>query len=115
MIDGSVIIPAMSPEWLEPLPMASKLHNGLSKLSSKLSDLFVEAAGEGDLYLVNNMVKNYQVSLDATHQSTAGLTALHLACRRGHIPVIKWLLDQKANIEKADQKGRRAIYYAVKG
>lgn len=115
VMDGCAIIPPMSTEWLEPIPVASKLHDSLSKLSSKLGDLFVEAAQEGDLYLVKKLVQNYQVSVDVTHQSTPGLTALHLACWRGRMKVAQWLLDQKANIETADQKGRTAVYFAVKG
>jgi len=44
-----------------------------------------------------------------------GSTALHLACLNGHLSLIRWLFEKKADLEKDDLKGRRAVYYAVKG
>ncbi len=106
----------MQPEWLEILPITTKLHDRLSKLSSKLGDLFVEAAQEGDLYLLKELVQHFKVSKDVAHTSKPNLTALHLACRRGRREVVEWLLSvQKVDLERADDKGRTAIYHAVKG
>ena len=108
-------LPAMKPEWLEAVPVAIKLHEKLSKLKSQLGNLLVQAAQEGDLYLLQELIENHKVSVDVDHKSTPGLTALHTACRQGRLKVIELLLDQGADIEKADEKGRTALYHAVKG
>jgi len=107
-------LPAAKPEWLEAVPMAFKLHQKLLTLKSNLGNLFIETAQEGDLYLLEELLHNYRVSVD--HKSTHGLVALHVACRKGHLQIVQWLLiEQKADIEKADDKGRTAVYHAVKG
>lgn len=115
-MEKELLTPGMQPEWLEILPVTTKLHDRLSRLSSKLGDLFVEAAQEGDLYLVKELVIHFKVPKGVAHTSKPGFTALHMACRRGRREVVEWLLSApKVDLEKADDKGRTAIYHAVKG
>ncbi len=118
-------LPALSAtvqsNWIESLPDSdSQRYKTLFKLKWKLSDLLVEAAKEGDLYLVQLLFQNYLVPVEyVPHRSTSGLTALHVACQEGHLKVIQWLLSEPKNkdllLEKEDCKGRRPIYFAVKG
>jgi len=108
-------LPVMKPEWLEAVPVAFKLHQKLSKMKTKLGNLFVQSALEGDLYILRELLENFKVSVDVDHKSTPGLTALHLACQKGRLEIVEWLLEKKANIEKSDEKGRTALYHAVKG
>lgn len=84
-------------------------------MRSELGNLLVEAAREGNLNLVKELVEHCGVAVDVEHTTTPGLTALHLASRYGHLDVIQWLLGKNVNLEKADHKGRTAIYHAVKG
>jgi len=108
-------------DWLESLPVSvRKRYETLFKLKWKLSDLLIQAAKEeGDLHLVQLLVENYTVPVNVQHKSTPGLTALHLACLEGQLNVIRWFLSEPKNkellLEKEDYKGRRAIYFAVKG
>lgn len=108
-------------DWLESLPVSvSKRYESLFKWKWKLSNLLMEAANEGDLQLVQLLVQSYKVPVDVQHKTTVpGLTALHLACLKGQLNVIKWFLSEPKNkellLEKEDYKGRRAIYFAVKG
>jgi len=106
--------------WIEFLPISvSQRYETLFKLKWKLSDLLAKSAKEGDLHLVQLLVQNYQVKLDEQDRSKPGLTALHLACLEGRLNVIEWFLSEPKNkellLEKEDYKGRRAIYFAVKG
>jgi len=107
------VLPAMKAEWLEAVPVVVRLHDKLSKLNMKLGNLFVDAAEEDDLYLLKELLENYRVSVDVDHKSTPGLTALHYACLKGHVKVVKWLLEQKADIEREDEKGRTGLVHAV--
>lgn len=85
------------------------------KLREKLGNIFVEAAQEGDLDLLQELLENHKVSVDVMdHKSTPGFTALHVACREGHLKVVEWLLERGADIEKPDEKGRTALYHTVK-
>jgi len=43
----------------------------------------------------------------------AGETALHLACRRGHISVIKFLLSLKANVNFTNARGASPLHLAA--
>jgi len=103
------------PEWIKAVPISTKLHDKFSRMKSDMVDLLIEAAGEGDAYLVRQLVTFHNVPVDSGRKSD-GSTALHLACLNGHLDLIRWLiLDKKADLEKEDSKGRRAVYFAVKG
>jgi len=106
---------AMQPDWLEAIPGSAKLQEKFSRIKSNMVNLFIEAAGEGDFHLVRELINNYKVPVDSARKSD-GVTALHLACRSGHLKLVQWLLEEKkADIEKVDNKGRRAIYFTIKG
>ncbi len=107
--------PPLKPEWLEALPGVPPLEEKLFKIKLKMGDMFVDAAKGGTLYIMQDLMTNHNVSLDVDHKSTPGLTALHLASRKGHYDIIQWLLHEGADIEKEDDKGRTALYHSVKG
>jgi len=105
---------AMQPDWLEAIPGSAKLQEKFSRMKFDMVNLFIEAAGEGDFHLVRELINNYKVSVDAARSD--GVTALHLSCQNGHLKLVQWLLEEKKpDIEKADNKGRRAIYFTIKG
>ena len=104
----------LRPEWLEAVPISIKLHDMFSRMKSDMVDLFVEAAEEGDFYLIRELVTFHNVPVDAGRK-VDGSTALHLACHNGNLSLIQWLLEKKADLEKEDSRGRRALYFAVKG
>jgi len=110
-----LVIPPMRPEWLEIVSVSTQLQKKFSNLKSKLEDRFVEAVHDCDLKLLKKLSTTHKVSVDVVHKSTSGLTPLHLACRKGHLQVVQYLLEKKADIEKEDHKGRTAVYHAVKG
>ncbi len=121
-LDTSVLVltTKVQTDWIESIPVhESQFYEILFTIRWKLGNLFVEVASKGDLYLVQQLVQNHKVPVDVQHQSTPGLTALHAACLEGRLNVIQWLLSEPKNkdllLEKEDNKGRRATYFAVKG
>ena len=107
-------IPPLRPEWIEALPNSDAHYDKLSKIQLKLIALLVEASAEGDLFF-KDIIHNYKLDVNAGHNSKDGVTALQAACYHGHPEIAEWLLKNGADVEKQDSKGRRAIYYAVKG
>lgn len=100
-------------EWIAALTVSPHLSGKLSKLKAKMADLMVEAANEGDQYIMKDLLVNFKIDVDSGHTAKDGVTALHLACRSGQKDVVLWLLEHGANLEKQDGKGRRAIHHAV--
>lgn len=92
-----------------------KFSKKLKKLTEKTTSLMVKAASENQLHIVSELLKKHSVGVDVAHCSKDGMTALQGACRNGHIDMIDLFLDRNANLEQEDDKGRRAIHYAVKG
>lgn len=43
------------------------------------------------------------------------MTALHWACKRGHIEIVRYLIDGGADIEFQDIIGRPSLYFAIIG
>ena len=75
----------------------------------------MNAASENELHVVTELMSKYSAGVDDGNTSKDGMTTLQAACRNGHVPVIELLLCRGADMEKEDEKGRRAIYPAVKG
>lgn len=103
----------MCPDWIQPIKDAPKHHQKLFKLKSKLAILLVESAREGDLEVVEELVKHYQTPVDAGNEG--GVSALHMACFKGHQKIIDLLLKEGATLEMEDKKGRRTVHFAAKG
>ena len=104
----------MRPEWLEAVPVSTKLYDKVYHVKMDVVDLLVKAVGEGEFYNALKLVKFHNVPVDSGRR-VDGSTALHLACLNGHLSLIQWLIKKKAHLEKEDHRGRRAIHYAVKG
>lgn len=105
-------------KWLEAIPDESKLLRKLKKivkLREKECSLMVDAASENHLQIVTELIDKHSVATDAADKSKDGMTALQAACRNGHVDMIELLVNRGANLEQEDDKGRRAIHYAVEG
>jgi lysophospholipase len=49
---------------------------------------------------------------DFNNQDYRGRTPLHIATLNGNFEVVKFLLDQRVNIDQVDNSGTSALYYA---
>jgi uncharacterized protein len=67
------------------------------------------AVYQGDKQKVESLLKTY----DINSTTKVGLMPLHIAIKKRDIDLIKFLLDQGADIEAQDDKGFSPLYYSV--
>jgi ankyrin repeat protein len=83
----------------------------LEKLNVRFTpDDFVRSAENGDTKAVQLLI---DAGIDCNVQSSAGLTALMAASRKGRIDVVKKLLDQKVKIDAQGKDGVTALMLAA--
>ena len=102
-------------EWLEAIEENQKFFRKRNELASSIRSLLVKAAAENHLHIFAELTNKHSIGVNAARSSKEGITALHAACRSGHCEMAKFLLALGANLAAEDDKGRRAIHYAVKG
>ena len=71
--------------------------------------IFVEAARDGNLANVQDLIAAGIINVDFMHE---GYTALVWASARGHVPIVKELLAANANVNLVDNMGRTALMVA---
>ena len=90
--------------------------NQNEKRKKEISQLF-SAVSNGDAEIVEQLIKQLQSSgtlvKDINEVDDNGATPLHIAAARGHLDVIKILLNFKANINQQDLDGNTAAHYAA--
>lgn len=86
--------------------------NGHSELldSMHLQHMLQKAARKNDLETVHDCLL-LGVAIDGTDQH--GWTALHRAAFKGHVDVVKLLLDHQFNINMKDEKGYTPLHCAI--
>lgn len=73
---------------------------------------FMEAIEKGQIEIAQFLYNKNRLVVDAWNVD--GRTALHVACTKGHVNIVRWLLDfVKMDLEKLDDGGFRAIHHAV--
>ncbi|XP_028264198.1 ankyrin repeat domain-containing protein 22 [Parambassis ranga] len=70
-----------------------------------------QAAYSGDIHQLYQLLKNNPSLLNIQEQQT-GDTPLIAACRHGHVNVVKYLLDNKADVHLTNKKRRTCLHYA---
>jgi len=78
----------------------------MSKSQAELIDELIEAAEAGNLDLLKKCLGKVRGGVNAANDS--GLTALHQAAQEGHANIVKYLLDNGADIELTDDDGDTA-------
>ncbi|KAJ8320154.1 hypothetical protein KUTeg_001741 [Tegillarca granosa] len=64
----------------------------------------------GDLALVEDFVKENPKAIDVEEN---GVTALQVACQKGHENIVKCLIKANANIDKTDKEGNTPLHICV--
>jgi len=64
--------------------------------------------------VVKELIEKHKVSVDI-RADTYQRTPLHLAALRGHLAVVKYLVERHANWKDADTYGSNALHYAALG
>jgi len=70
-----------------------------------------DAAEEGNLELVQELLEGEPGLIYKTHDSGFA-SALHYAAKAGHVKVAKYLIEQKADINRKTQSSRTALHLA---
>lgn len=86
----------------------------VSAVSSNLKDMrraneFVSAAWVNDIEKMRKMRRN---GIDIESRNSSESTALHAAANRGHVDILRWLLDFGANVNSRDCIGRTPLFRA---
>ena len=79
-------------------------------------DIFI-AAKEGKLSSIQNLIEKEGIDINKQVEKNyndliiyKGDTALHVACEKGHLPVVQYLIEKGANIEAKDKDQRTTLY-----
>ena len=72
----------------------------------------MEAIEKGEIQIAQFLFSMNGLVVDVCNVD--GRTALHVACSKGYVNIVRWLLDiVKMDMEKPDNGGFRAIHHAV--
>ncbi|KAJ8563969.1 hypothetical protein ON010_g7376 [Phytophthora cinnamomi] len=83
----------------------------------------VHAAAEGKLDVLQWLCTTVEKELGAaringvvnSQSEILGVTPLYVAARRGHLPVVNWLVDHGACLAEKNEAGRTALHAAAEG
>lgn len=71
------------------------------------------AARSGDGETIRLFVEKDELKILLKDRTLSGTTAVHDAARRGHVDVMKSLIDEGADLNAKDGRGRSALHYAA--
>lgn len=81
------------------------------RLSNENDKALLDAANRGDFKVVETLLRSRGVNVNAVNSD--GRTALMLAAAKGHVEIVKLLLDARANVDVVDFKGQTALDFAA--
>ena len=111
--DESVLLPSA---WMKAYETANSAIDTelLEQASRQVAHFFFKAVDEGNCRAAKLLYSRHGVDPEARKRD--GKTALHLACFKGHIDLVKWLLDKaRVDMSQVDNRGFSAIHYAILG
>lgn len=94
-------------------PLALALEDNQSVESTLIAAELIKAGSEpvrGDYEYFEDSVKIYNVNL---RSATNNQTPLHIAVRKGHLGIVKYLVDCGASISVQDSTGKTPLHYAA--
>ena len=99
--------------------MEKDTHYVLFSREKNMPHVFFSAAARGDLVTLKNTVieENQNINAQTTSYdqvcAVEGSTALHIAAYHGHFEVVKWLIEQNADVHAVDRHGNTPLHTAV--
>jgi len=98
----------------DPTPLQAHKNRGIMKRNiedyKKPSNIY-DAAEEGNLQLVQELLEDEPGLVYKTHDSGFA-SALHYAAKAGQVKVAKYLIEQKADVNRKTQSSRTPLHLA---
>ncbi|XP_008560819.1 acyl-CoA-binding domain-containing protein 6 [Microplitis demolitor] len=110
-------ITKLDPDWEQEAKIGSKSWNAVSSLLKtdiELSDAektLLDWVKDGNDKKVWEILSTYSTSLNVPGED--GMMPIHWAADRGHLPTIKCLIENGANVDAQDEDGQTALHYAA--
>jgi ankyrin repeat protein len=67
------------------------------------------------IHFIHLLITNIQMPVDKDAQTDNGETALHFACTRGNLELVKLLVENGASMKLFDKRGKNAFHNASRG
>ncbi|KAE9377688.1 ankyrin, partial [Stipitochalara longipes BDJ] len=84
-----------------------------SEISTQASSALSKVAATGQIRVVRELLNKPEVDIDFRVPALKGQTALHCACRNGHLEVVKLLVEHGALMEIKDDEGMTPLLEAA--
>jgi ankyrin repeat protein len=93
--------------------MLSRANAASNNVSFDGSSALLKAATVGQILVVRELLDQPGIDIDWRDPVSQGRTALHCACKNGHLEVVKLLVDHGASIEATDNNGMTPLLEAA--
>ena len=87
--------------------------NGASNVTFGDSSPLLRAATVGQIRVVQELLNQLDIDIDFRDPKCYGRTALHCACKNGHLEIVKLLIEHGASIDIADSNGWTPFFEAA--
>ncbi|KAH8748379.1 ankyrin repeat-containing domain protein [Hyaloscypha sp. PMI_1271] len=91
----------------------SRVNGASNSVSIKDPSALLKAAAIGQIHVVGELLDQRGIDIDFCDPKLEGRTALHWACKNGHLQVVKLLVEHGALIEIADNQGMTPLLDAA--
>jgi tyrosine-protein kinase len=81
-------------------------------ISVELGRHLHRACEAGDATEVHRALQDPNINIEYMNDEE-GATALHLACKKGHVGIVRMLLEYKANVNSRDKEGRTPLMVGI--
>jgi ankyrin repeat protein len=97
----------------QAVAIMSRVNGASNSVSIKDPSALLKAAAIGQIHVVGELLDQRGIDIDFCDPKLEGRTALHWACRNGHLQVVKLLVEHGALIEIADNQGMTPLLDAA--
>jgi ankyrin repeat protein len=97
----------------QAVAIMSRANGASNSVSIKDPSALLKAAAIGQTQVVEELLDQHGINIDFSDPKLEGRTALHWACKNGHLQVVKLLAEHGAVIEIADNEGMTPLLDAA--
>lgn len=113
----AVAAPMADKEYQQDQPDHFQQATVMQATASSAGRSWLDAARYGDLHTMQSQLAAHpellQYSGTGTSYAFTGNSALHWSAAKGHVGIVRWLLQQGADVHQVNQAGETAVHTAV--